>query len=78
VALSLFKYKSEENRGEKDFGEKILDEGRLFENQRRKKKQRDIIERRTRLKKEEITEEVKDKEDGGIDTTLLGSFRGEK
>jgi hypothetical protein len=38
VALSLFKYKSEENRGEKDFGEKILDEGRLFKNQRRKKK----------------------------------------
>jgi hypothetical protein len=37
VALSPFKYQSEENRGEGDFGEKILDEGRLFENQRRKK-----------------------------------------
>jgi hypothetical protein len=43
VALSPFspyKYQSGENEGEGDFGEKILDEGRLFNNQRRQKKNR--------------------------------------
>jgi hypothetical protein len=32
----------------------------------------------TRPEKEEITGEVKNRKDGGIDTTLLGSFGGEK
>jgi hypothetical protein len=41
VALSTFspyKYQSGENEREGDFGEKILDEGRLFKNQRGQKK----------------------------------------
>jgi hypothetical protein len=81
VALSPFspyKYQSGENEGEGDFGEKILDEGRLFNNQRRQKK----IDRH--YKEKNTTKERRDYRRGekqgrrGIGITLLGSFRGEK